>query len=187
MKKLSDWINKISSGWVTLICLVIFLLFTAFVLPSQAEGADSYSGGMGSPDTSFYYSAEKLYQFAETYGPQGRRAYIRARVTFDLVWPLVYLTFLAPAISWVFQKSGKQWGFWKRLNLVPVFGLVFDYLENGATSIVMARYPDLTPVIPQLAGIFTIFKWVFIGGSFILLLLGLSMACRSWVKLKMGD
>ena len=184
MKKLSDWINKISSGWVTLICLVIFLLFTAFVLPSQAGGADVYSGEIGSPDTSFYYSADDLYQFAEAYGPQGRRAYIQARVTFDVVWPIVYMVFLVTAISWAYKKAGREGEFWMRLNLLPVFGLLFDYLENGATSIVMARYPDFTPILPHLAGFLTAIKWIFVGGSFAVLVLGLGMAGWRWVKLK---
>ena len=65
MKKLSTWINKISSPFVTLVCFVIFLIFTALVLPSQADDAQVYSDEIGSPDTSFYYSAEELYQFAE--------------------------------------------------------------------------------------------------------------------------
>jgi len=176
MKKLSTWINNISNGWVTLGCMVIFLLFTALVLPSQGQQAEAYSGEIGSPDTSFYYSSDALYQFAEAYGPQGRSAYIRARVTFDVVWPLVYLAFLGTAISWAFHKAGMAGEIWKRLNLVPVFGLLFDYLENGAVVVVMAFYPDNTPVLPQLAGIFTALKWIFIGGSFGLLLLGLGLA-----------
>ena len=176
MKKLSAWINTISTGWVTLICLVIFLLFTVLVLPSQAEGADAYSGEIGSPDTSFYYSADTLYQFAEAYGSQGRSAYIRTRVTFDVVWPLVYLAFLATSISWVFQKAGIAGELWSRLNLAPVLGLIFDYLENGATVAVMTRYPDPTPVLASLAGVLTTLKWTFISGSFVILAVGLLLA-----------
>ena len=184
MKILSDWINKISTGWVTLICLVIFLLFTALVLPSQAAGADAYSGEIGSPDTSLYYSADELYQFAEAYGPQGRSAYIRARVTFDIVWPLVYLLFLTTAISWAYKKTGRAGEFWMRLNLLPVFGLVFDYLENAATALVMWRYPDPTPFLPHLAGVFTTIKWIFVGGSFAVLVLGLGMVGWHWARMK---
>jgi len=184
MKKLSDWINEISKGWVTLICMAIFLLFSALILPTQAEDANAYSGEIGSPDTSFYYSAEELYQFAEAYGSQGRSDYVRARVTFDVVWPLVYLAFLTTAISWVTQKSGKKGRFWERLNLVPVFGLIFDYLENVVAVVVMVRFPDPTPVLPQIAGIFTSLKWIFIGGSFGILVLLLAIVVWKWIYLK---
>jgi hypothetical protein len=53
MKRYSDWLYTISSAWVTLAALGIFLLFTALVLPSQAASAEMSSGGAGSPDTSF--------------------------------------------------------------------------------------------------------------------------------------
>ena len=184
MKKLSDWINNISTGWVTLIGLVIFLLFTATVLPSQAERAEAYSGEIGSPDTSFYYSADTLYQFAEAYGPQGRDAYIRARLTFDVLWPLIYLAFLATSISWAFHKAGRAGDGWTQLNLAPVFGLLFDYLENGASVVVMARYPDPTPILASLAGLLTALKWSFIGASFVILLIALGMVAWRWVRSK---
>ena len=184
MKKLSNWINKISNGWVAFTGLVIFLLFTALVLPNQAEAANVYSDDIGSPDTSFIYSAEELYQFAEAYGPQGRSDYIRARVTFDVAWPLVYLAFLTTAIAWATQKAGKQSGFWEYLNLVPVFGLVFDYLENMAVAVTMARYPGTTPILPQIASIFTTLKWLFIGGSFVIL--ALVIAIIIWQKFQSG-
>jgi hypothetical protein len=184
MKEISDWINKISSGWVALICLAIFLLFSALILPNQAEAADVYSGDIGSPDMSFYYSANDLYQFADAYGKQGRSDYVRARLTFDVVFPLVYLAFLTTAIAWATQKTGKEGRFLQRLNLLPVFGLLFDYLENGATSIVMARYPETTPLLPTLAGIFTIIKWILIGGSFAILALVLVLIFWKWIQLR---
>jgi len=184
MKKLSDYINKISSGWVTLICLATFLLFSVLVLPAQSEEANVYSGEVGSPDTSLYYSADELYQFAEAYGAQGRSDYVRARVTFDVVFPIMYLAFLTTTISWATQKSGMNGRFWQHLNLVPVFGLFFDYLENGATSIVMMRYPETTPLLPTLAGIFTCIKWIFVGGSFAMLVLVLALAVRARIHSK---
>ena len=184
MKKLSTWINKISSPFVTLVCFVIFLIFTALVLPSQADDAQDYSGEIGSPDTSFYYSAEELYQFAEAYGPPGRSAYIRARLTFDVIWPLVYLAFLTTAISWAYQKTNREGVIWQHLNIIPLFGLIFDYFENAAAAVVMAHFPDTTPILPQLAGVFTALKWIFIVGSFAVLVLGLILAGWEWAQSK---
>jgi len=80
---------------------LIFALEVAFVLPQQAERAESVSQGAGSPDTSFFYSSTDLYNMAETYGAEGRTAYVCARFTFDLIFPLTYLFFLATSISWV--------------------------------------------------------------------------------------
>jgi hypothetical protein len=172
MKRISNFLVKISTGWVTLIGLVIFLLFSVLVLPSQSSQTDSPNDEIGSPDLSFYYSTDQLYAMAETYGEDGRSEYIRARFTFDLIWPIVYGFFLSTAISWLFSKFNGN-PFYQAANLFPILGVLFDYLENLSTSLVMHRYPARTAVIDFLAPIFTSIKWIFVGGSFIVLMIGL--------------
>lgn len=172
-KNLAEWLHKISTGWLTLAGLIIFLAFTAFVLPGQSAQADQISQGADTPDLSFYYSIDELYQMAETYGDEGRREYIKARFTFDLLWPIVYTLFLATSLSWLFRRVFPTQSGWQLANLAPVLGMIFDYLENISTSLVMFRYPARTFVIDFLAPIFTSIKWIFVGGSFVLLLIGL--------------
>lgn len=181
-KRLSDWLGQVSTGWVALTALVGFLLFTALVLPSQAARSEAETGDVGSPDMSLFYSPEELYRWAEAYGVEGRAAYIRARFTFDVIWPLVYVVFLSTAISWLYGKAFKADSWWSRMNLVPVLGALFDYLENISTSIVMWRYPDRTAVVDVLAPVFTLVKWVFVGGSFGLLLIGVVAGIGRWIK-----
>jgi hypothetical protein len=55
------------------------------------------------------------------------------------------------------------------LNLAPILGMLFDFLENITASIVINRYPALSPVSANLAPVFTFLKWVFVGGSFLIL------------------
>jgi hypothetical protein len=102
MTGLSDWLYKVSSGWAALISLGIFVAFTALVLPDQAKSASEVSGDARTPDLSFFYTPNELLEMAESYGEDGRDAYIKARFTFDLAWPVVYTLFLATSISWVF-------------------------------------------------------------------------------------
>ena len=180
--RFSTWLYKVSSAWIALAGVVVFLLFTALVLPAQTARQDSEIGGVGSPDLSFYYSAADLYHMAEAYGEAGRSEYIRVRFTFDLMWPLVYTFFLATAISWIFARAFSEQSKWQLANLAPVLGMLFDYLENIATSLVMLRYPAQTLVVDWLAGIFTGLKWIFIGGSFILLLVGAVIAIWGWIN-----
>jgi hypothetical protein len=109
---------------------------------------------------------------AEMLGDQGRVDYIRARFTFDLIWPMVYTFFLAISISWIYQRIAPADSPWRMVNLLPVLGMAGDYLENIATSIVMGRYPINTPILDWMAGIFTALKWILIGSSFASLVLG---------------
>ena len=123
---------------------------------------------------------------AESYGNAGRKAYIRARFSFDLIFPLLYTAFLVTSISWTFGKAFKQQSRWQLANLAPVLGMVFDFLENVSTSLVMARYPTQAPITAWLAPIFTFIKWVFVGGSFVLLFIGTFLAILGWVRLRLN-
>ena len=51
--------------------------------------------------------------------------------------------------------------------------MLFDLLENISTSLVMYRFPERTPVVDSLASVFTFLKWVFVAGSFLLLIGGI--------------
>jgi hypothetical protein len=182
LKKISDWIRTISNGWVALSTLLIFLLFTALVLPAQSSRAKMETNTAGSPDMSFFYTAADLYKMADAYGEAGRVAYIRARFTFDLIWPVVYTIFLTTAISWVFRKAFEPYSLWQRMNLVPLFAALFDYLENISTSLVMQQFPNRIPLVAMLASIFTMGKWILIGSSFILLIVGVVVGVWQWLK-----
>lgn len=181
---LSDRLHRFSTGWMAAASLLIFLLFTVLVLPGLASRSEVATGSLGSPDTSFYYSADELYQMAESYGKEGRAEYVRARFTFDLVWPLVYGFFLSVGISWISRKAYSEGSALQSANMVPVLGVLLDYLENISTSLVMARYPNSTPVLDRLATLFTMLKWVFVVGSFALLIGGLMIGILRWVRVR---
>lgn len=180
--KLSGLIHRFSTGWATLVALIVFLFFNILVLPRVAAKAEAEHGATGSPDLSFYYSADVLYGMAEAYGEEGRRSYVRARFTFDLVWPLVYTFFLISALSWVTRKVFASGSPWLLANLVPLLAVLFDFLENLSTSVVMLRYPAQTSVLDGMAPVFTMVKWVFVTLSFIMLLASVTAAVLVWLR-----
>ena len=180
-KRLSGRLISLSKGWVVLVAVAVFLLFSALVLPGQSAQSKARLGGGAQPDTSLFYSADDLYRMAEAFGPAGRQAYIQTRLTFDVIWPLVYAFFLITSISWLAGRAFRSGSPWRLLNLVPVLGIALDYLENSATVIVMARYPRHTPVIDLLAPIFTFSKWAFVGGSCAVLLMTAAVAGWRWI------
>ncbi len=182
MRRLSNRIAGLSTGLFTLLGVVVFAAFIIWVLPDQAARAEAVTGDAGSPDTSFFYPPSELYDMAEAYGEDGRSQYVRARYTFDVIWPLAYLLFLATAISWVFRRAFAANSRLQLANLLPVASVVFDYLENAAASIVMIRFPATTPVVDWLATVFTMTKWIFVQGSFGVLLVGLAVGAVRWLR-----
>jgi hypothetical protein len=185
-KRLSLSLSRASTGWLALLALVIFVLFVALVLPAQAARADENSAGATTPDLSIYYSARDLYRWAEAYGPLGRQAYVRARLTFDVIWPLVYTFFLVTATSWLYRRAFAAGSAWQSANLVPLMGMLFDFLENFSTSMVMLRFPEPTQILDSLAGVFTMVKWALMSASLILLVVGFAIVCLEWIKNRAG-
>jgi hypothetical protein len=177
---LSEWLHRISTGWVVIVALLVFIAFTALVAPAQAALVASYAGDSRSPDLSLLYSPEQLYRTAEAYGQRGREAYVRSRFTFDLAFPVVYTVFLATALSWLSQRIFAPQSGWQRSNLSPVLAMLCDYGENLSASLVMARYPQPTPLVDWLAPTFTLLKWTFLAASFFLLLMMAAVALRRW-------
>lgn len=185
MTALSEWLNRVSTGRVALVASVAFVLFVALVLPAQPRIESAGGAGAAearSPDLSLWYSPDELYEMAEVYGPDGRAAYVRQRMTFDVVWPLVYAAFLGITLSWVFGKLSPAARIWRHVNLLPVAAALFDYLENACTTVVMLRYPARTPVVDLLAPLMTVTKWALLASSFLLLFLGLVLVVREKLR-----
>lgn len=150
--------------------LVLFGAFIAAVLPWQASVSAAYTDAYPAPDTSFWYSARDLYAAAEAWGETGRSAYVHARVTFDVIWPLVYGFFLTTSLAWLVGRAIRPGSRWRRVALLPMLVVLLDYAENVCAATVMARYPTRTPILADLAPVFTASKWVLLSACFALLL-----------------
>jgi hypothetical protein len=180
--KLSNWLYKISTFWVMLLTLAVMILFMVTVLPAQAATASDESGSSESPDTSFFYSPRDLIQMAEDYGPEGRQAYIRTRWTFDLGFPLVYVSFLAVGISWLYQTLPGNHKILTLGNILPIFAGILDYLENSAASLVMGLFPKIVPGLPLLTAVLSGIKWLLVGGSFLLYFFLAGYSFYHWLR-----
>lgn len=174
MKGLSEWLIRKSKPIVAFTALVIFAVFIILVLPAQPKIGVTEDFDPGYPDMSFWYTPDHLYDIAEAYGIEGRAAYVRMRYRFDIIWPLVYVGFLVTSLSWMSGKisAGSKLS---RINLLPIFAGIFDLLENLFASIVLIRYPRITPVIDVVTPIMTMLKWSLIGLSFLCLIGGLTV------------
>lgn len=152
--------------------ILIFALFLGLILPSMAGRLAEVTGTAVSPDTTLLYSPGQLYSMAEEYGSAGRAYYIYTRYTFDLAWPLGYLYFLTASLSFLYRWLPPASRL-RSVNLLPLGGAVFDFLENSAASLVFYRYPSATPLAAALAPAFTFSKWVLLGLSFAALAAGI--------------
>jgi len=180
MRKLSDWLCRISGNRVALILLPALILFVLLVLPGMSRITTAEGQKAEIPDLSFWYSSQHLYEVAEIYDESGRMEYIRMHAGSDIIWPVLYVSFLAISISWIFSRlpgtegqTGGHSGLLLRLNLIPVAAGIFDLLENIFTSFVMLRYPGNSPIAAFMAPFTTMLKWTMVIFSIMSLLTGL--------------
>lgn len=186
-RDLSDWLYRVVSGWWVLTSAAFFLAFVIFVLPYLASAILTRDPDLGTPDLSFLYSAEDLYRMADAYGVNGRREYVKSSLTLDTVWPLVYVSFLALSITWVYRQASMAGSALsmvgsalRRANVTPVAAGLLDLLENAAASLVFLRYPTRTPGLDSLTPVLTMSKWVLVAGSVTLLLVGIIIWLWRW-------
>ena len=167
-------------GWMAVAAVVLFAVFTATVLPAQAEAGAFYTDRYPAPDTSLWYSPDDLYAAAEAWGSDGRAAYVYARVTFDVIWPLVYGAFLVTTLAWAWARGTAPGSRWRAVALLPIVAVALDYAENICAATVMARYPARAPVLAGLGAFFTARRWHALSASFMLLGIGVNVAVVAW-------
>ena len=167
MKRFSDRLYGLISKKVLITSVVIFVVFVAVANPLAAKYMDRLTGGAPSPDTSFFYNKQEILQMAEDYGQEGRDGYILMRFTFDLAFPLLYLFFLAAALTKLLSYF-PQHSRLRPLNLLPFLAAGFDLIENILAAIVMGRYPQQAAAAAQIAPYASAVKWLFVIASFAL-------------------
>lgn len=155
------WLRKYVSWSITGLSTVIFVLFTLLVLPRVSAYTAITLGGAGYPDTTLLYTGKELYNIAERYGPEGRRLYVQIRWTFDLVWPLVYSVFFTTLV--ISLTNDITHNIVRKLYIIPLLALVFDFTENSFATLVMLTYPKELIFLGTLTSYVSLIKWLLIG------------------------
>ncbi len=169
------WLRNMSIKQA-MIYSIIFIVFIALVLPWMSELSFELIKVEESIDTSLFTEIKELYHLREKYGSTGRYYYIIIRVTFDVIWPVVYFLFIASWTAYL-SKSIKEPSTFRYINYLPLIAVSLDYLENLIAIIFMASYPYQIDIIPFLAIVVSLNKWLWIAFGFIQII---------WLLLKRG-
>jgi len=172
-----------TSGKQAILFGIVFVLFTATILPWIATLTTEVIGVSDSPDTGFQFNLTHLYDLLQSYGVAGRRFYILMRWTFDVVWPLVYTCFLVSVIAYFGRNTSCRFG--HRVLYVPILAMTFDFLENINATIVMAIYPTRLDLFGYLLFGSSILKWSILSLAFLLAIgLGVRLLIQTTISNK---
>lgn len=155
-----------------------FLFFIILILPVMAYWMYLITDTTLSPDTLIGFDIQTYYSIREIYGYFGRRLYLIQRVTFDVIWPVVYTVFLLAVIA----RFKKNFKLNNSLFVFPVIIVLLDFVENILASIFMFLYPKTMDALLYILMIITNLKWILL--AFISIILLFELLKLTIVKLK---
>ena len=158
MKRFIPWLKTQATPRKLILISLVFGLFVLIGLPLDRHWAQSY-GITEAIDTRLYSNPETLVRLAEAYGENGRRFTVIERFTFDLIWPLIYGSFLFVWGAFLIKRLQKS-RIWDSLFWLIALGLGFDLLENLSEAVFLALYPDAPLFWAWLCGTMTLSKWL---------------------------
>ena len=182
LSKLSAYLHKIATLRNTLIFLLLFVLTISVIFPFFANLL-GLPEELESADTKYFYSTSDLYEIIDTYDEPARKASAIFHFTADLIFPLVYLFSFGTLISMTLSRGFPDSAWLQRANLVPLWLLVFDLLENSGLAILFLRYPEKLMGLARLTSFISAIKWCLSGLTVLLVLIGLlGMLYRAFRK-----
>jgi hypothetical protein len=135
-------------------------------------------------DLQFFNTPEKAYSWVEAYGAEGRIQYRNIELTADIAWPMLYTLLLSWSITWLFKRSVAEGNKAQMLNVVPFGALLFDLLENACIVTMLSIFPSKPTVLAWMATACTTVKWLFVGASILVLLVGVVAMIRTAIVKK---
>ena len=176
---LSDRIIALTSLRTILLSLV-GLTITGFLVNGRPFGVaelKSITGGVGILDMEVLYTPDQAYAFLAAMGEAGRAFDLTHIIPIDLFVPFFYALFLSTFITWLLHRWLPAGSLWHRLNLVPVIGAVFDYLENLGIIAMLLAWPARLPEIAQFTMASTLLKFSFSALAFLIV----AVALIGWI------
>lgn len=159
----SDRIIAITSRR-TILAALVGLLITGFLVNGRPFGIaelKAITGGIGILDMEVLYTPDQAYAILAAMGEAGWAFYLTHILPLDMFVPFFYALFLSTAISWLLHTWLPAESRWHRLNIVPVIGGLFDYLENFGILAMLLAWPAQLPDIASFTMAATLLKFAF--------------------------
>lgn len=173
MNHLSRKLSQISTGWSLALAFLLYVSFAAGVMPWLSTFMPETARGAVPIDLQFAPKPAELYVMVEAYGDEGRKIYALFELTADVLYPIIYATFLAIVLT---MLSRCLYGIESRvtiLNLLPYGIVIMDYLENIGIVTLLMSYPEQYELVARVTGFFNAAKWSLVALTFAIIMIGL--------------
>lgn len=170
MQRIGALIDRHSTRRNLLITLVVAALSVSLMgYLTQTLVYDDY-GEANMPDTNIGYTYEQIMEAFDSLGSEGLGVWSQVHLL-DLIFPLGYGLAMAIGTAMESRMVFPDRLQMRNLALIPLIGVVADYVENVLVASQIAAYPEVSELVVAVASIVTTAKWVFIYVGFLVILI----------------
>jgi len=167
MKKI---LNKIARWKFIIPLLLLSTLFNFYLFPKNEVVYNNES--LKSLDIRKSYTKEDVLDLFLKMGDEGRNTYHFATGVIDMIYPLVYgallILLLVKLLQYIFKK--KSWYIY--LSLLPILIMIFDYIENINTLLMLSKYPEISNIHVSFGSMVSGIKWYLVSVILVILITG---------------
>lgn len=143
-----------------LLCLfALLMVFNFLIFPWLTARVDP-TATFTLLDVKFGFSHQQVGDMFEFIGKEGREAYLIISAVADMIYPFVYGGFLAVLIGLLISYQYKGLGKFSALFWLPLFPMVFDFLENFGILVLLKQFPDVSRFFVSFASLVGMLKWI---------------------------
>lgn len=137
-------LSKTSNWKFILPFFLLFCFFTFYLFPSYQTKLTKIAGEELPPlDTRFSYSLQDVKYLFDKFGTEGRELYTIVAGRVDMIYPIIYGVLLILILAFLSRKVFGLYSKWILISLLPIIGMLFDFLENFNTLQLLNQYPEL--------------------------------------------
>ncbi|BDA65439.1 hypothetical protein MANAM107_22730 [Actinomyces capricornis] len=112
-------------------------------------------------------------------GEEGRRFYLTVQLPLDMVYPLasaLAISLSLRALAGHLPGAAGRPALRRTVTWIPLIGALCDWGENTCTALMIRSFPQVPTALPQIGGMFSLGKSVFVSLGVLLLLLACVLA-----------
>ena len=141
---MTNILSKASTWKFILPLFVLVVAFSFFIFPYYQSKLQAIAASFQPLDIRFAYTADEVRADFESLGTGGREIYKTVVGKVDMAYPLFYGSFLVLLMANVIKKVVGRDSPRLMISLLPLAGVVFDYLENFNTLGLLRDFPNFS-------------------------------------------
>lgn len=172
-------LKKLASGKLVLGLFIATMAVYLTMLLYTVPAVERFAPGKALFDLSpAGYSYEYAVSLLEELGPEGRSVYLYRQLPVDFIYPGLFAISYSLLLALIFRKGYASDSKILYFVVIPLFGGLFDYLENICIIQMIRSYPTVPHGLVNVSSTFTILKSGFTTAFFVLLLVGITKVIK---------